>query len=209
MMMGTRMLASMVLLALAGCTPPIEPNDVSAVAAETTVDYDRHREVTTVRAPRISVDRHDPWLGRVVLYRYLLRGWVPNEGEAAAQLYVITKWNDWAYIDSAVSYGERFDVVDIDSDVSCGQYGCTHYEEIGVNLTLADVRRIANQRRPFDIQLSGRGGQIEVNVPANYFTTFLVHMRKAGAIVAENDPSEAADDTVPVIDAPRNSPSIH
>jgi hypothetical protein len=147
--------------------PVINPNDSQAVASHTKVENDVHQGVTRVVGPLIFADNN------ILGNTYLVRGWVDeaNSGvKNSVQIYVSAKFDHWAFLDSAYSYGDQLNTTVIDRDVNCGRYSCTHTETVGVDLRLNQLERVAKDG--FSFKVRGSGGSVIMSIPAAYFAGF-------------------------------------
>lgn len=150
--------------ALTGKNYAWRPGDYNAVAAEITSEFDQHQAVTTIRAP---------WVNPGGYVEYFLRAYnYGPERPVSAQLYVSITFQDWAFLNSAHSFGRRLPVTQIDRRVgSCSSYsGCSVVEEIAVNLTEDDLRSFSTTGLAF--QVSGPGNSVDISVPAAYIRAF-------------------------------------
>lgn len=106
----------------------------------------------------ISVDTQSYTVERS-LTKHFLRGFYSKESKTTAyQLYVTTNSNDWMHWNNArfMIDGElvNVDADKIGSDVACGQYGCAHYEYVGIELTRDQLASWA--QNPTTVRISGK-----------------------------------------------------
>lgn len=91
------------------------------------------------------------------------------------QFYFVDNYDGgWRFYDSAYdSNGNRLDAISIDRSVgSCSKYfGCSHWEHVGVSVSREYLQK--NSDTDFQIKISGRGGEVIFNVPADYVRYFL------------------------------------
>lgn len=91
------------------------------------------------------------------------------------QFYFVDNYDGgWRFYDSAHdSNGNKLDAISIDRSVgSCSKYsGCSHWEHVGVSVSHEYLQK--NSNTDFKIKISGRGGEIIFNVPADYVRHFL------------------------------------
>jgi len=149
--------------------PVVNPFDEAQIAQHTTVSYDPHEDIVTVKGPIIYVQNN------IFGPTYFLRAWGSRGSSGSVnltscQLYVHATFDDWAFLDRAYSQGTSYDVTQIDSKVgSCSSYGgCSVSEDIGVNLPIAECKE-RGESSGFDVKVSGSGGSLVVDVPASYF----------------------------------------
>ena len=171
-------------LILAGCGRTIaamsgiqivNPNDSITVDANTKKIYDRHTKTWNVEAPVIFAQ--NTLLG----HTYLLRAWY-REGskkeDAPVQLYVTARLKNWYFLSRAYSFGKRLSFTKIAQDVgSCSSYGCNLRESVGINLSIKEIRELAEEAS-YDLKIEGNRGSIEISVPGKYFYGFLTALYK-------------------------------
>lgn len=152
------------IVILRSCAAGLDPRNPSDVAARTEVQSDPHDAITRDKGPTV-----DSFEDRT---SYFPRAWSSSDGVRTAQLEVRANFSDWAFLDSAYSEGQSVDVTKIDSTVSCGRYGCSHYEHISVNLSIDTLRNLAS-KDIVSIKIAGRRGSRVIDIPGQYIKGFL------------------------------------
>lgn len=90
------------------------------------------------------------------------------------QIYVSDYyWGDWRFYRTAYdSDGNNLDTTLIDRDIgSCGQYRCSHYEHVGLNVTREYLEKHTASGIRF--KLSGKAGEEIFSIPGAYIKGFL------------------------------------
>lgn len=153
----------------------IDPFDPQAVEAATTVEPDPHTGLTKVAGPPIFHDNNI--LGKV----YFLRGWKSknlSDDSGSIQVYVLARFDKWAFLDTAYANGKKLDTSQIDRKVgSCSGYGCSLQETIGINLNISQLRDYAKNGLSFKVL--GKRDSITMIIPAGYFSGFLAAYQRA------------------------------
>lgn len=174
--MKTYLLCFLVLtvVALAGCAS-VDIHDAVAVSKNVIVNRDDFKKVAQYRAPTINLGSGDA---------AYLRAFEPTSDTLKAhisptvQLVVGLKAFHWVFYDKAYdSDGQSLSTVVLDRAVNmCSQYICNHTEIIAVTLPQGYLSAHASGLR---IQVSGKGGNYVVQVPAAYIEGFLAAMPSA------------------------------
>jgi hypothetical protein len=148
-------------------------HDSARVAAATTVEYNPHRKISEYIAPKVYIAPGES------KGAYLLRSYAKNDQILLAQLYIATILSDWAFFDTVYSEGTSADLVKISQNVgSCRRWGCTVQEDVGIDLSVEDLRRLsAKPETAFEV--SGSHGSVVITVPGAYFRGFLHAMDQA------------------------------
>jgi hypothetical protein len=110
--------------------PRINVNDPQAVSSAVSVQRDDFRKITNYKGPNASSNTLD---------QVFIRAWKTDAtGSIAYQIYVMDYYDgDWRFYDSAHdSNGNSLNTTLISRDVdSCGRFGCSHREHLGLNVT--------------------------------------------------------------------------
>ena len=162
-----------IVLSLTGCFS-VNVKDTNEIKTETTKTYDEHQEMWYLESPDVLV------FGEFfsgISYNYYLQGWSKtgyfHSSETIIQLHVEVNLGNWAYIDSAYSYGESFHLNKIDSEVSCGGKGaCYVTEEVGIILTPKKLEEMS-KKATMDIKLGGSANSIVIGIPGTYIRGFI------------------------------------
>ena len=147
----------------------VNPNNADEVTQHITVSYDKHENMTTIKAPRIFAQNN------LTGHTYLLRGWSKGntlESFSSGQLYIVAQLGDWYFLNSAYSNGKKLKTVEIDRAVGSCVRDCDVSEAIGVNLSKAQIKMIAKSGKDFEVKVSGQRGDVQITVPASYFRAF-------------------------------------
>jgi hypothetical protein len=161
--------AAALALALVGCAaprPPVDYSDPAQVSARIKMERDDFKKLTNISAP--SVAPH-------VLDALFLRAWKFDSGSTNYQIYVRSYYSgEWRFYNSAYdSNGVRMDVVPISRDVgTCGRYGCSHEEHLGLNVTRAYLE--SHKSDGIRFKVSGKAGEEIFFVPGGYIQAFLL-----------------------------------
>lgn len=151
----------------------VNPKDAGAVIQHTKIDYDQHKNLTTVAGPAIFAQNN------LFGHRYLLRTWQKGKSIKdfqTAQLYIIAALDDWYFLDTAYSNGKKLKLAQISRDVgSCSSSGgCTVSETVGISLTRQEVIALSKSAQNYDVKISGNKGSITLSIPAAYFSGVLM-----------------------------------
>lgn len=166
---ATAMLATALL---AGC---VSASDPVAVAKGTNSSFNQYTGLQEFTGPTSALNGN--LLEGVFLVRGTRKGAVPI-AETYHQIYVSVTTGEWLFLNSAWANGQALRFYAIDRSVSsCGNYGCTLTETVGVNITFAELERMANSG--FSFQLRGQRGSRVVSIPAAYFRGYLAQVRAA------------------------------
>jgi len=91
--------------------------------------------------------------------QYFLRSIVDKETKSTThQVYVVYKYGEgsWRFYDRAsVKGGDSFEVVKIDRDVICNEYGCSYTEQFGI---IVPDKYLRNNLEGFIIKASSKSG---------------------------------------------------
>lgn len=164
-------------LFLTGCLATVDPNNFQQVAAAVRGDYSPYQKTYTIRGPEVMI-------GSVMDLRgsYFMRAFTAPEKKRVTsfQIYVQARFPEWAFLDRAYSEGKNYDVTEISRDVGqCSTYGCTVWEDVGINLTYGQIQKII-KNQGFMVQVRGNRGEISFFVPRTYFEAFLQSCKDNG-----------------------------
>ncbi|MEO1074936.1 MAG: hypothetical protein AAFX41_03095 [Bacteroidota bacterium] len=173
-----RLLVLLALCSAVGCVyTPVHNGTIHVTGLddplEIDVVVDTHRYA---RQMVIARGQSDPSL------RYI----TSKDGELDVQIfqvYVLTNSSDWMHWNTARTLinGEAstLEVVEIASDVDCSQYGCSHYETVGVTVSESLLRNYdTSSAAPLVIRLdSGTTSNVhDVQVPAREIRDFIARV---------------------------------
>ena len=161
-----------IVLSFTGCLS-VNVKDTNEIKTETTKTYDEHQGMWYLEAPSVLVSGE---LLSGTSYRYYLQAWSKtgyfHSSETIIQLHVEVTLYDWAYINSAYSYGESFHLNKIDSEVFCLTAACYVTEEVGVILPPQKLEEMS-KKTTMDIKLAGSASSIVVEIPGTYIRGFI------------------------------------
>ncbi len=165
-------------LFVCGCVQSLDPLNYSEVKSKITISKNEHRGLVNVKAPIVG--------GGFDSQYYLLRshrnigGYF--EDNSNIQIYVRSSFNEWAFLNRAYSKGKRLNITLIDREVgSCSEYGCIIYEDVAINLTLGEIKKVVLLEPSFKFELSGKSGSRRVEVPKAYFQAFVDYLEDDNA----------------------------
>lgn len=151
-------------------------NDGGSIARAVTSRRDEARKLTVFEAPVLQRGEHD---------KLVLRGFV-TDGDPAPrlQIYVRSVYSGAArnYATASDVQGKPLELVRIVSETdSCGSYGCTLAEELGLNVDRAYLERA--QYSGLEFGISGPGGRQNYTLSGPYVQAILraVASKPAGA----------------------------
>ena len=154
------------LILLASCVSASDPQKVSESVK---VENNPHTGLKTYRTGLASINNN------ILSGTYMLRSSTALNGTTDSsinQLYFSVATADWMFLNSAFSQGRSFPFTAIARQVvSCGKYGCSLQEDVGVNLTINEIKEFA--RTGFVVQLTGKRGRRVVTIPATFFQGYL------------------------------------
>lgn len=156
------------LFGLMACVAPprIDVADPQAVSAAISVQRDDFKKITNYKGPNASSD---------ILDLVFLRAWKTDAtGSVTYQIYVMDHYyTDWRFYSSAYdSNGNSLDTTLISRNVgSCSQYGCSHDEHLGLNVSQAYLEN--NQDNGIRFKVSGKAGEEIFFIPGGYIKAFL------------------------------------
>lgn len=157
-----------VAFVLAGCAaprPPVNFNDPAQVSSRIQVQRDDFKKVTNFTGPSCAPN---------ILDSVFLRARKTDNGATSYQIYVRNYYSgEWRFYSSAYdSNGNRLDTIVISRDVSsCSQYGCSHEEHLGLNITRDYLEK--NQTDGIRFKVSGKAGEAIFAIPGGYVQAFL------------------------------------
>ena len=110
----------------------INCSDPEEVYHNTRITRDEYAKITEYIGPDIDVRYHE---------NLFLRAWKDSKNRTDYQIYIRTYYRgDYRGYDYAYdSYGKRFSVTYIDSDIDCDSSSCAHCEDVGVNISKEDL----------------------------------------------------------------------
>ena len=171
--------ATTVRIEQATTRPPAPPSpaqrallayDSAAIKRQSIVEPNTYRGLTTVAGPTIFPDGD-------LTRGYFVRGWISHSAATQQalgerhQIYVVGIFSDWAFLEHAFAAGKRLDLTQIDRKVgTCSRFGCTVYEDVGINLTGNELA--AAMLTGLDFEVSGRSGSLRLSIPATCFTGY-------------------------------------
>lgn len=101
---------------------------------------------------------------------HFFRAFINKESKAVTyQLYAVLTHSSWVFWDQAKALiGDDlldFEAIEIGTDVNCGQYGCTHYEDVAVKVTRPLLDRMVNEGAKFRFngKISGLNQDVDVD----------------------------------------------
>jgi hypothetical protein len=133
-----------------------------------------------------TFDYQRPFMGIVNPSDYFFRGYLNKATKSKTyQLYVTTNSVDWMYWDQARFIWDgkltQRPVTRTGSDVQCSQYGCAHYEDAILNLSLDILKTWAASKEPIKVRLlsSQVSSTIDIEVNPEEVTAFLSETEKS------------------------------
>ena len=156
------------------------PPSAVVFAEKTTETYDSHRSLIITRGVRVKCHKvvdcpsgYECYVGGAREYHYFLRK-IDSEYSSILQLYVIVVFKEWAFLESAYSYGKTLDIYLIDTRASA--YNVV--EEIAINFTKEEIEVLAG-KNVFETLIAGKRNSVEISVPGAYFRGFLDGLYKS------------------------------
>lgn len=150
----------------------VNPSNIDQVDRATRSAYKSNRDVCKIQAPQIPL--------KTISGQYFLRALRKPESQDAfmIQLYIRADLiNDWSFYNNAYSQGIRLDVTEIDRHVgACNFSTCLLNEDIAINLTMDELLKYSFSG--LNATVSGKKGDFDIFVPAEYFTGFLRGMSR-------------------------------
>lgn len=185
-------------LILVVCTATLAPTSAEAVPSDrgysksqlkkTKQDYvmrktefveDEHIGVKMATAPeiRFKAPERNVWTDSYIFYELIAVDVGRSGPDVTDYTDVLIRMKqsiigDWAHYGSAFSLGQSLDFKKIDSHVDCSTGTCYHQEIFGVDMTIDQLRDIA-QRPSFSFKIVGQGKSAVVQIPQSYVTGFL------------------------------------
>lgn len=158
-----------VTLILCSCVTPaprIDINNPQEVASAISINHDNFKKLTNYKGPDASSNIND---------KLFIRARKNDSNDRVDyQIYVMDYYyGDWRFYNSAYdSNGNRLDTIIISRDVvSCDEYGCSHEEHMGLNVTRDYLEN--NQNAGIRFKISGKAGEEIFFIPAGYIKAFL------------------------------------
>ena len=100
------------------------------------------------------------------------------------QLYIMTSSNNWSYWNK-IKFNQdnnlkTMDIIKVGSDAQCSAYGCTHFEDGVVRLTLDQLKYFASQKKATIVRISSSkvSSSIDINISPEEAQAFLGHLDK-------------------------------
>lgn len=154
------------------------PRQPQRTALAVTSQHDDAQKLTQYDGPNLIPAASSESI-RIAPDQLFLRAWKFDEsGKVGFQIYVISR-----YTDDLRAYDEAWDINGnplaltriSEATGSCGRYGCTHVEHVGV-----DVNRdylVKNQTAGIRFKLKGKGGEAIYFLPGEYVEGFLAAVK--------------------------------
>ncbi len=160
----SRSIGAFLALWIAGCVGA--PIDAPTVAANTTTTANPHTGLAETVGPVAYLN------GNIMEGFYMLRSFHSKDSAAPFhQLYFTVSSRQWLFLRSAHSQGRALPFRQISRKVGyCGRYGCTVHEDVGINLSIEEIRTYS--QTGLALQLSGQRGSRVYNIPASYFAGY-------------------------------------
>lgn len=174
--MSIRLLGfALAISALAGCAS-VDLQSPTSVSKSVQVERDDFKKVVQYRAPFVSLGMAD---GSAYLRGFeFTNANIKPQMEPTVQLVVAMYPREWVFFDKAYdSDGKALETKVLDRRVdTCTKYGCTRTESVAITLPRGYLTSHASGLK---VQISGKGGNYVVAIPAGYIQGFLTAMPAA------------------------------
>ncbi len=163
------------LIILSGCfrRPQINWTNPAETQGRVQITQDDFKKITNYKGPNIEK------LDQGHYDKVFIRAWrAQKDKKTSYQIYVSDTYSNfytggsWKSLSEAYdSNGTKFDLIKIDTDVSCGRHYCQHTEDVGLNVSRKYLEEHIASGISF--QISGTGGKEVFEVPGGYMKGFL------------------------------------
>ena len=163
-----RFFLAIAIILISGCTGSL-PNNSESAASQTTIEYDKFKNLTVVKTPLyLSRKGFTDTFPVSIAYRAFFKKGSP----AIIQLYVKKVGMDWGFYNEAFGEdGHKFNFLKIDSDVGSIGYMVTTTEHFG--LSIDPDQLAAMSEKDYEIKVYGTRDSGSFVVPASLTQGFL------------------------------------
>lgn len=161
------------VMMMAACTSYVNPNNSHEVAAGIKVDYDNYKKIKTYSAP-VMKQSHQYGITKHLGFVSLLAVKKDKTDEIIYSIHVRDTHflTNWRFLDTAYDIdGNQLTVKKLGTNINCISLTCLREESIIILVSRTYLEQ--HQGTGIKFQVSGKNGQENYEVPAEYIQAFL------------------------------------